>query len=84
MIERVQGVLTERPPENDFVMRIDKGDVILLHREYLTVDGFFRNARGNLCMRLGIPKERARLRAWALRNPHCVKSLDLVTRLEGG
>ena len=82
MAQRIKGFLTEnKPTHTDTVMRIEKGDIVLLRNEYLEVDGFFRTHKGKLCMRLGIPQEREKFRHWAQKNPHKVKHLETCTTL---
>ena len=85
MTQRITGVLTDtKQAHTNTVMRIEKGDLLLLHGEYVQVDGFFKNHQGTLCMRLGIPKDRQRVRQWAHNNPHHIKQLTIGGILIGG
>lgn len=84
-MRRVSGVLTETKPlakepeaGGREVIRFRKGDIVLIHGHYAQIDGFFKNRRGNICLRLGLPKDPAAFSRWAARNP------DKVKRLESG
>lgn len=69
------GLLSE-PAVTNGVVRLDKGDILLYRGEYLQIDGFFKNERGHLCMRLSVPSDRELFRRWCRRNPHKVKRLE--------
>ena len=80
--EEAEAVLLKE--EGETVMTVEKGDILRIRGEYVQVDGFFKNQRGNLCMRLGIPKDRASFRRWAHNNPHHIKQLTIGGILIGG
>lgn len=76
------GLLTEGvDTDGTKVVRMEKGDILFYRGEYLQIDGFFKSEMGNLCMRLGIPKDREQFRLWGQRNPHKVKRLETYTTI---
>lgn len=80
-MEKTTGYLTDPEPKEDTIQVFDleKGDICSYNGQICFVAGFFRNSRGNKCVRMGAPKDPrvyAEMVRWASKNPHRVKRLS--------
>ena len=62
---------------NRRVIEVRRGDVVRMNDAFMLVDGFYKNERGVMCVRVGFPESPQALQTWAKRNPHRVKDLRL-------
>lgn len=62
---------------NRRVIELRRGDVVRMNDSFMLVDGFYKNERGIMCIRVGFPANPQALQTWAKRNPHKVKDVRL-------